>query len=257
MLEISGLCAGYGGHEVLSGVELSVHPGEVAALLGLNGSGKSTLLRAAMGLMPVTAGRVMLWGEDMTALSARKRAQCCAYVPQRSRVSDGLTALEVVLMGANARMPLLGAYTAAQHEQAQACLAQMGAEELALCRMGALSEGQKQLVVFARALMQQPRAYLLDEPDGALDWPHRFAMMRRVRELAAHGCLALVVLHDPALALNLCDRVLVLQEGRVTKTLDLQKADDAHIEEAMRTLYGKVSLVRGRGGLALLPDGGP
>ena len=133
----------------------------------------------------------------------------------------------------------------------------MGAEELALCRMGALSEGQKQLVVFARALMQQPRAYLLDEPDGALDWPHRFAMMRHVRELAAHGCLALVVLHDPALALNLCDRVLVLQEGRVTKTLDLQKADDAHIEEAMRALYGEVSLVRGRGGLALLPDGGP
>lgn len=82
MLEISGLCAGYGGHEVLSGVELSVHPGEVAALLGLNGSGKSTLLRAAMGLMPVTAGRVMLWGEDMTALSARKaRAVLCLCAP--------------------------------------------------------------------------------------------------------------------------------------------------------------------------------
>ena len=78
-----------------------------------------------------------------------------------------------------------------------------------------------------------------------------------IRELAAYGCLALVVLHDPALALNLCDRVLILQEGRVTKTLDLQKADDAHIEEAMRALYGEVSLVRGRDGLALLPDGGP
>lgn len=253
MLEIEGLCAGYGGRNVLGGVELCVHPGEVAALLGLNGSGKSTLLRVAMGLMPASAGRVTLWGEDMAALSARERARRCAYVPQRSRVADGLTALEVVLMGANAHMPLLGSYTATQRAQARACLTQMGAQELASCTMGALSEGQKQLVVFARALMQRPRAYLLDEPDGALDWPHRYAMMHRVRALARGGYLALVALHDAGLALNLCDRVLILQEGRVARALDLRTADDAQVEEAMRALYGAVSIVRGRGGVALAP----
>lgn len=245
LFEMENLRAGYGGRDVLCGVNLSLEAGETAALLGLNGSGKSTLLRAAMGLLRSAAGAVRLEGEDMLAADERRRALRCAYIPQRSRVDDGLTALEVALMGANARTPLMMSYSRAQKEQALACLMQMGAEEWAERRMGTLSQGQRQLVVFARAMMQQPRLLLLDEPDSALDLPRRGNMMARVQAMADEsGCAALIALHDPTLALNGCDRVMILMEGRIACVLDMHTADEDEIAGAMRRLYGDVAVGR-------------
>jgi len=241
---IRGLCAGYGGANVLSGAELTAREGEVLALLGLNGSGKSTLLRAAMGLLHASGG-VFFDGRDLLAMGARERARLCAYIPQRSRVDGGLTALEVVLMGANAVTPLFGGYSAAQREQARACLERMGALAWANTPVGELSEGQRQTVIFARAMMQRARVLLLDEPDGALDLPRRRAMMDAVRRMAADGpCAALVALHDASLALSCCDRVLILMEGRIAFSLDMKTAREEQIAEALCALYGDVQLVR-------------
>lgn len=256
MLELANLRVGYRGREVLCGASLRVGEGEVAALLGMNGSGKSTLIRAVLGLIPVRGGRATLAGENLLTLSARRRAQLCAYVPQDVRVEDGATALEIVLMGANARTPLLAPYSAAQRAQASQCLAQLGVQGLSARRMGELSQGQRQLVLFARALMQQPRAFLLDEPDSALDLPHRHAMMRRVRSLAADGRVALVALHDASLALNVCDRVFTFRDGVIAGELDMRDARDEEIEREMRALYGDVALLRGAAGAALIVPAG-
>ena len=257
MLKIEGLCAGYRGKAVLSGVSLAVAPGEICALLGENGSGKSTLLRAACGLLPAQGGRCTLNGENLASLSARQRAQRVCYVPQRCPLDMGLTALEAVLMGANARTPLLGGYTQAQREEAQACLARAGLEGLddALC--GMLSEGQRQLVVLARALMQRPQLFLLDEPDGALDLTRRFGAVRMLRDAVREtgGC-ALLSLHDAQLALTACDRVFILQAGRIACALDMRTAGEDEVQRTMRLLYGDVKTCREAEGWAVLAGPG-
>ena len=201
MLEVKALRAGYRGRQVLRGATLHVRPGELCALLGENGSGKSTLLRALCALVPAQYEVCSLEGRDLPGMSARQRALCAAYIPQRCAIDGGLTAEEVVLMGANARTPLLSGYAPAQREEARGCLARVGAQALVGRLMGTLSEGQRQLVVLARALMQRPRLFLLDEPDSALDLSRRYAMMDALRAAMGADCGALAVLHDAQLAL--------------------------------------------------------
>ena len=253
ILRVRGVCAGYGARRVLEDVCLSVGKGEVCALLGLNGSGKSTLLRVLLGLRPAQAGEISVCGEDLRRAAPKKVARLAAYLPQRSRTDDGMTALEIALMGANAVTPLIMPYSAAQREKARACLVRMGAGEWADRRMGELSQGQRQSVLLARALMQSPKLLLLDEPDAALDLPRRWQMMRTVSALAKEErCAALCALHDASLALSVCDSVAVLSGGRIVCRLNMAHAGEAEVWEAMYALYGDVTVIRQDGRWAIL-----
>jgi len=215
----------------------------VCALLGLNGSGKSTLLRAALGQHPAK-GSIRACGRDVQAMAARERAGLMGYIPQRSRMDEGMTALDAVLMGANAHTPLLAGYSHAQRRRAAQCLAQLGAAELSGRPLFALSQGQRQLVVFARAMMQQPRILLLDEPDAALDLPRRTQMMAQVRALTGENGCALCALHDASLALSSCDRVLILAHGVIACDLNMRAAGEDEVSAAMRLLYGEAAVGR-------------
>lgn len=253
ILSVRGICAGYGARRVLEDVGLSVGEGEVCALLGLNGSGKSTLLRVLLGLLPVQTGEISVCGGNMRRAAPQKVARLAAYLPQRSRVDDGMTALEIVLMGANAVTPLIMPYSAVQREKARMCLERMGAGEWADRRMGELSQGQKQSVLLARALMQSPKLLLLDEPDAALDLPRRWQMLRTVSALAKEErCAALCALHDASLALSVCDSVAVLSGGRIVWRLDMARAGEDEVRAAMCALYGDVTVIRRDGRWAVL-----
>ena len=253
ILTVRGVCAGYGARRVLEDVGLSVGEGEVCALLGLNGSGKSTLLRVLLGLLPVQTGEISVCGENMRRAAPQKVARLAAYLPQRSQADDGMTALEIVLMGANAVTPLIMPYSAVQREKARMCLERMGAGEWADRRMGELSQGQKQSVLLARALMQSPKLLLLDEPDAALDLPRRWQMLRTVSALAKEErCAALCALHDASLALSVCDSVAVLSGGRIVCRLDMARAGEDEVRTAMCALYGDVTVIRRGGRWAVL-----
>lgn len=253
ILTVRGVCAGYGTRRVLEDVGLSVGEGEVCALLGLNGSGKSTLLRVLLGLLPVQMGKISVCGENMRRAAPQKVARLAAYLPQRSRADDGMTALEIVLMGANAVTPLIMPYSAVQREKARMCLERMGAGEWEDRRMGELSQGQKQSVLLARALMQSPKLLLLDEPDAALDLPRRWQMLRTVSALAKEErCAALCALHDASLALSVCDSVAVLSGGRIVCRLDMARAGEDEVRTAMCALYGDVTVIRRGGRWAVL-----
>ena len=253
ILSVRGVCAGYGARRVLEDVGLSVGEGEVCALLGLNGSGKSTLLRVLLGLLPVQTGEISVCGGNMRRAAPQKVARLAAYLPQRRRADDGMTALEIVLMGANAVTPLIMPYSAVQREKARMCLERMGAGEWADRRMGELSQGQKQSVLLARALMQSPKLLLLDEPDAALDLPRRWQMLRTVSTLAKEErCAALCALHDASLALSVCDSVAVLSGGRIVCRLDMARAGEDEVRAAMCALYGDVTVIRRDGRWAVL-----
>lgn len=257
ILYIERLHAGYGRQPVLQGVSFCVQPGTVTALLGANGSGKTTLLKVLCRQLPFT-GQCVLCGQPLTAIPRRALARQISYIPQRSGIGVSLPVLDVVLMGFNPVLGLLEHPTAAQRQTALQALATVGLEAYAQQDYQRLSEGQKQLCIWARTLVEDAALLLLDEPESALDFAHRHQIMRLLRDRVRGGNrAALVTLHDPALALEYAGQLILLKDGVCTAVLQPATDSLAYMEQALQALYGPVRLValaqEGTRRLILLP----
>lgn len=213
-MELRQLRAGYGEHMVLDGIDLALRPGEVLALLGPNGSGKSTLIRAALGLLPLAGGQVLIDGADAAALTPRQRAQKAAYLPQ-TRPVPNITALRMVLHGRFPHLPYPRRFRQEDYAAAMAALEQADAACLARRPMPELSGGQRQRVYLAMALAQDAPTLFLDEPTAFLDVSHQLEVGRLAGQLARQGKAVVLVLHDLPLALSTADRLAVLKGGRL------------------------------------------
>ena len=213
-MELRQLRAGYGEHMVLDGVDLALRPGEVLALLGPNGSGKSTLIRAALGLLPLAGGQVLIDGADAAALPPRQRAQKAAYLPQ-TRPVPNITALRMVLHGRFPHLTYPRRFRQEDYAAAMAALEQADAACLARRPMPELSGGQRQRVYLAMALAQDAPTLFLDEPTAFLDVSHQLEVGRLAGQLARQGKAVVLVLHDLPLALSTADRLAVLDGGRL------------------------------------------
>ncbi len=213
-MELRQLRAGYGEHMVLDGIDLALRPGEVLALLGPNGSGKSTLIRAALGLLPLAGGQVLIDGADAAALPPRQRAQKAAYLPQ-TRPVPNITALRMVLHGRFPHLPYPRRFRQEDYAAAMAALEQADAACLARRPMPELSGGQRQRVYLAMALAQDAPTLFLDEPTAFLDVSHQLEVGRLAGQLARQGKAVVLVLHDLPLALSTADRLAVLDGGRL------------------------------------------
>ncbi len=214
-LSLTGVAVKLGARQVLRGATLDVAPGEIVGLLGRNGAGKSTLLRVACGLLVPDAGIVQLDGRPLAERSRRERARAVALVPQETHFPFPFSVVEVVLMGRTPHLGWLGFEGRRDFAAAQTAMAQLGIDALAARSVLSLSGGERQLAVVARALAQQPRLLLLDEPTAFLDLRHRLQVLGRVRELVAAGASALVVSHDLAVAARACDRIALLADGGI------------------------------------------
>ena len=256
---VQDLTVRYGAAAVLQGVSFSVPvPGQLIGLLGVNGSGKTTLLKAAAGLLPHT-GQCLLDGVPLESLSTRRLAQTVSYIPQQSGISVSLSAREVVLMGFNPRLGVLQSPTAAMRAAADEALRTVGLADKAGQDYLTLSGGEKQLCILARTIAEDAPLLLLDEPDSALDLANRSRMTALLAQLVhTGGKTALVCLHDPALALDSCDILVVLQGGGVAAVLHPKTDPSAVLQAALAAVYGPLELLpvtdcRGRRRLALLP----
>jgi iron complex transport system ATP-binding protein len=214
-LRFEGLTASLGGRVILEAIDFEVSPGEVVGLVGRNGVGKTTLLRLATGALVASAGRVLLGDESIDQLSRRRLAQRIALVPQDLHVPFPFRVSELVLMGRAPHQPLIGLESESDVTLARAALDRLGIGHLADRTITTLSGGERQLVLFARALVQEPSILLLDEPTAFLDLKHRVDVLREVRAFARSGRSALVVSHDLSLAARSCDRIVLLEPGRV------------------------------------------
>jgi iron complex transport system ATP-binding protein len=200
---------------VLRDVTLELRAGEVLGVLGPNGAGKTSLVRTVAGVLAPQAGSLRLGGTPFERLSRRERARRVAVVPQDTQIAFPFSALEVVLMGRSPHLPWLAFEGEQDVARARAALERLGISALAERSVQALSGGERQLVLLARALAQDPEVLLLDEPTAFLDLRHRVAVADLLRELAGEGRAALVVSHDFGLSLRRCDRVALLAGGRV------------------------------------------
>ncbi len=214
-LRFEAVAASRGGRPLLHGIDFEVRPGEIVGLAGRNGAGKTTLLQLANGLLAPTAGRVLLGDTPVRDLGRRAVARRIALVPQDLHVPFPFRVGELVLMGRAPHQPLVGLDGEQDVARTISALARLGIEDLADRSVETLSGGERQLVLFARALVQDPGLLLLDEPTAFLDLKHRLEVLREVRRFAASGRSALVVSHDLTLAARACDRLVLIGEGEV------------------------------------------
>ncbi len=214
-LSLSRIDVSLGGRVVLSGVDLCVAPGEIVGLVGPNGAGKTTLLRVASRVLVPDAGEARVAGRLLADYSRRELSRAIAVVPQDSAVPFPFRAGELVIMGRAPYQPLLGFDSHSDVRRAHLALERLGIAQLADRSVFELSAGERQLVAFARALVQDSDLMLLDEPTAFLDLRHRVEVLAVVRELAAEGRSALVVSHDLNLVARVCDRLAVLSAGRL------------------------------------------
>lgn len=214
-LEFRSVSVRFGESEILSEVSFEVAPGEVVGLVGHNGAGKSTLIRAATRVLTPDSGEIRLGGEPIDQLSRRELARAIATVPQDTQLAYPFSALEVVLMGRAPHQPLMGFERPIDLEHARRAIDRLDIGDLADRSMQKLSGGERQLVMFARALAQEPEILLLDEPTAFLDLRHRIDLLNAVREGVELGGAALVVSHDLGLAARVSDRLVLLAHGKV------------------------------------------
>lgn len=242
--EVSDLSAGYRGRQVLEKVSFSLPAGHVLGILGANGSGKTTLLKAICGILP-HGGTCRLEDARLEQLNPRQLARKCSYIPQRSGISIDISVLDVVLMGFNPCLGLLEHPTAPMCAAARRAIAQVGLAGREEDNYMHLSEGQKQLCILARTLAADAQLLLLDEPESALDFRYRYHTLQLLREWTRQGRRGtMAALHDPALALNCCDDLLVLSEGRVKAVLRPAIDPLEKMEQQLSEVYGSVSLHR-------------
>jgi len=253
-LQVEAVRAGYGRRRVIQ--DLSLPPflgGTVTALVGPNAAGKSTLLRALAGLLPVQ-GVIRLGSVDLMRLNGAAHAAHVSYMPQAVPQRVALTVFEATLSALRAS-PAGSRNGQPAQALVRETLEALGIGALAFRSLDHLSGGQRQLASLAQSVVREPSVLLLDEPTSALDLNYQFRVMHRVRSLVQdRGIIAIVVLHDIALACRWCDRVVVLSEGRVVAD---GPPRDAVTPDTLARVYGVQTRVEtcSHGTVQVLVDG--
>ncbi|PKV85629.1 metal ABC transporter ATP-binding protein [Streptomyces sp. TLI_146] len=226
VISLRGATATLGSRPVLRGVDLTVRRGEVVALLGANGSGKSTAVRSAIGQVPLTGGSIELFGTELKRFRDWARV---GYVPQRTTAASGVpaTVREVVASGRLSRTKL-GLLARADRAAVARAIELVGLADRAKDSVNALSGGQHQRVLIARALASEPELLIMDEPMAGVDLASQEILAATLREQVAGGATVLLVLHELGPLEPLIDRAVVLRDGCVTHDGPPPKATGQH-----------------------------
>ena len=227
MIEVKNLSFAYGKREILRDVSFKAESGEIVVILGNNGAGKSTLVTCLNHILKPKSGKIILNGKDAETLSKRELAQYISYVAQKNEQTQ-TTVFDSVLLG---RKPYIK-WSIGQEDIAvcDEIIERVGLSEMKLRALDELSGGELQKVMLARALVQQPKVMLLDEPTSNLDPKNQYEMMKLVRQVADEkNITVLVVIHDLSLAMRFCDKFLLMKDGKVFIYGDKSVLNDENI----------------------------
>jgi iron complex transport system ATP-binding protein len=235
MLEVNDLAFGFPGRTIGRGVSFGVAAGEVLCVLGPNGGGKTTLFRTVLGLLAPHNGTVTLEKQNLQDLSRSEIARRAGYVPQGHTAYFAYTVREFVLMGRTAHFGAFSSPSPRDVAVAEKSLASLGIGHLADQPVTEVSGGERQLALVARALAQEPKLLVLDEPTASLDFGNQVRVLERIGALAASGIAILFSSHEPDHAFLCAQRALLLGEGRV---LEVGAPREVIRADTLQRLYG-------------------
>lgn len=229
---IKGLSFSYNSHAVLKKIALNVDQGEVLGIIGPNGSGKSTLLKCMDNILKPQTGSILIDGKEINRFSMRELATAIGYVPQREDNRFPVKVFDAILMGRKPHLnwkPSLG-----DLQKVAEIIAMLDLEEIAMREIEAISGGERQKVMIARAIAQEPSVLLLDEPTSYLDLRHQLEVMDIIKTLAEAGTSSVVAVHDLNLAARYCNKLVLLHEGLVYAAGGSEVLDPVNIEPVYR-----------------------
>lgn len=214
-VEVKNLSFSYGSIDVLKEISFVAVPGQFLSILGPNGVGKSTLFKCILGLLKDYSGEVLIDGIDAKTLSVTEMAKEIAYIPQSGYPVFNYSVHDIVLMGVTSSLSTLGIPKKQDSARADAALKKIGIFHLRDRCFHHLSGGERQLVMIARALTQQAKVLMLDEPTSSLDFGNQVMVMGEAKELAGEGYTVIATTHNPEQSYMFSDRILALKGGRI------------------------------------------
>lgn len=247
MIKAQNLRFAYNSKEILKGVDFEIKKGEMFFIVGPNGSGKSTLLKCLNGILK-PKGAVFIGKDELCKLSKNEVARIMGYVPQRSEVNY-LTVFDTILLGRKPHMKW--GISERDVEVVNKVIDMLGLNELAFRRLTQLSGGELQKVIIARALAQEPKIILLDEPTNNLDLKNQIEVMRILEKIVKeHGISAIITMHDLNVASLYADTIVMLKNGKIVVKGGVDVLNSENIEK----VYGvKVSVVNLNGKPLVIP----
>ncbi len=214
-LVVSDIHYAYGEHKVLKGFDFSAEYGEMIYILGVNGAGKSTLFSCILGHEVPSRGYVCINGKNINTFSEIQMARQMAYIPQFTRSAFNYSVLDMVLMGRTSHISLFNTPSREDKKLARELLEKMGVGHLAKRNFLEISGGERRLALIARALLQEAKILIMDEPCANLDYGNAIRVQKQLKALTDEGYLILQSSHDPQHVLLFADRVVVLNNGKV------------------------------------------
>jgi iron complex transport system ATP-binding protein len=215
VMDVRDLSFAYGDHIVLRDISFDIEEGKLLGMLGPNGAGKSTLFRCILGLEKKYSGKIFLEGEDIEKKRPAALARKIAYVPQSHYPSFNYSALDMVLMGTASRGREWFVPGNRERQAAEEALERLGVAELRFRGFRLLSGGEQQLILIARALVQEARFLVMDEPTANLDYGNQIRVLAHIKNLSAQGYSIIFSTHNPDHAFLFADRVLALHDARI------------------------------------------
>ena len=253
ILEVRDLSFSYRENRVLNGLNLKIADGEMIALLGKNGAGKTTLLRLIPSFLKCTKGTISIDSVPVKDLKLKDRAGYMAYIPQITRSAFPYSVRTSILMGASNRLSMFQSPGRQDERKVEQIIELLNLERIADRNMDNISGGERQLVLIARALMQDARLLILDEPTSFLDYSNQLMVLERIGDLVKRGYSCIYSTHNPDLALGHSSRVVIMSDGRISFD---GTAENLIGTEVLSNVYGRpIEVVRTvKGGIVCIPD---
>ena len=235
LLEIENVRGGYGHGDIVKGVSCYADQGEILCLVGPNGCGKTTLFRLILGSIPVTGGSIHIDGQNTKDLSPKELARLIAYIPQYHTPIYAYTVLDVVVMGRASHFSAFDTPKTVDREMAFAALEKINAVHLANKKYTALSGGQRQLILIARAICQSAKVFVMDEPAANLDYANHQLLMDVIVDLSKKGYCVVMSTHSPEHPASIGSKVLLMKAGKVAA---FGRPQDIITPEHLEAVYG-------------------
>ncbi|UWG97048.1 ABC transporter ATP-binding protein [Dehalobacter sp. DCM] len=233
-LEVCSAVCGYQDRKVIDGISFSVSPHEILCLLGPNGVGKTTLFKSILGFLKLLGGSIQVGGEDVSRWTRKRFAQVIGYVPQNHTPPFPFTALDVVTMGRTAH---LGTFSTPSKEDKRLAIESMETIGIGFLQNRVYTEisgGERQMVLIARALAQQPKILVMDEPTSNLDFGNQMRVLGKIKKLAENGLGVVMTTHCPDHAFLCSTRVVLLHDGG----FKIGEPDEIVTEDSLCEVYG-------------------